>query len=82
MSQAAGLGSPPGLAFPGGPWRAGRFRGIAWEVTRRSELYFIMVRTKRADQLITEVSKSAFILPFSMPARSFPLMYTPGINTP
>lgn len=47
LSQAAGW-TPPGMrgwlgrgAVHRGP---GNLRGIAWEVTRRSELYFIMVQ--------------------------------------
>lgn len=43
VSQAAGVALAPGH-LPPSPSEAGSFRGIAWEVTRRSELYFIMVR--------------------------------------
>ena len=74
--QTASLGSRP-WAAPQEPLRGLQlFGGMAWEVTRRSGFTLSWYRTKRADQLIMEVSKSAFILPFSMPARSFPLMYT------
>lgn len=48
LSQAAGValapGQPPPRGLRGGSSETGSFRGIAWEVTRRSALYFIMVR--------------------------------------